>query len=384
MKQPRVETARRFATAARLIVLLTISVSAALAQGAESTATLIKAIHGPDQNVRVSAFNQLGDLAKHDPAIWTTLMGALSDDDLSVRSFAADQFSKASDSDAPMLVPKLRALLKDKNSRIRLAAVQALQFMGPKAKAATPDIALMLKDSEPDTREQAADALGAIGPAAKGAVGDLDAALKDPDHGLRQEAAFAIARIDPHDRAAIPALLEGLGPASVDEQRAIESLALMGVDSQDALPTLEHLLTVGRNPGQSPDESSVDDGVRIEVAKMLGKVGGIEAVPSLADALMHDNVVDVRSAALQSLRDLGDDGAGAIPAFIQAMRDSDLVIRQGAVDALVKLGPRATPALTAALKNQDLYIREGAVEALSRINPLPDGAVRAGRDRLQR
>jgi HEAT repeat protein len=376
MNQQRAETARGF-VAALLMFLLAISILAAPAQGSEATAKLIKAIHGPDQNARVSAFNELGDLAKHDPAIWTTLVGALSDDDLSVRSFAADQFSKASDTDAPILVPKLRALLKNKNSRIRLAAVQALQFMGPRAKDATADLAMMLKDSEADTRWQAADALGAIGPAAKGAVGDLEAALKDSDHGLRQEAAFALARIDPRDRAAIPALLEGLGPASVDEQRAIESLTAMGVYSRDALPTLEHLLTVGRNPGQSPDESTVDDSVRIEVAKMIGKVGGIEAVPSLSDALMHDNVVEVRSAALQSLRDLGDDGAGAIPAFIQALRDSDLLIRQGAVDALVKLGTHATPALIAALQNKDLYIREGAVETLSRTNPLPDDAVRA-------
>lgn len=335
------------------------------------------AAHNGDAHVRAGAVFALGDMAKHDPQAWPILLAELADGDAIVRIDAVAQFAKAPPSDAATLVPKLRALLRDKSPDTRMAALQAIQNLGPKAKDATPDIALMLADSEQDIRWQAAGALGAIGPSARDALGNLHAGLNASDHGLRQQAAFAIARIDPNDRAAVPALIEGLGPDSVDVGAALQSIAAMGPDAQASLPALAHLLTVGRRPSGASDEITSDDAVRKEVAKMIGKVGGANAVSALSNALTHDNFVEVRAAAVASLEALGDESAPAIPVLVETLHDEDRDIRDTAADTLGKLGKLATPALIAALKSKDLYTREGAVAALAKIHPLPDDAVHA-------
>ncbi len=343
-------------------------------------ADLTAEVRGTDANARVGALWVLGDMGKHNSAVWPILLEALSSDDGAVRGVAANQFSNASDADARMLVPKLRERLKDKRPEIRLAGVEALSGLGPRAKDATPDIAAMLHDSPRDNRSMAIEALRSIGPPAASAAGELANVLKDPDPELREDAAFALLTIDPHNRAAIPIMIEVLNrPDGMNSGGATAALETMGPEANEALPDLAHLLTVGRNPNETPDESTPADTTRFYIAKMIGKVGGKNSVPALSEALMHDPVDEVRKAALASIENLGADET-AIPALIEAMRDRDDMIRYDAKNTLAKLGNAAVPALIAALKNKDFYIRDGAVDTLSGINrlhPLPDDAVRA-------
>ena len=58
----------------------------------------------------------------------------------------------------------------------------------------------------------------------------------------------------------------------------------------------------------------------------------------------------------------------AIPALIEALRDSDVKVRQNVVEALGRIGTdEAVPALIDALRNGDAVIRRNVVEALGSI-----------------
>jgi len=335
------------------------------------------AIHSPDEKVQRGALNVLGSLATWDSGVSKILTQALRDTDLRIRGDAADQFFHASQADADLLVPQLVGWLNDKNPDTRMAALQALGNLGPKAKGAITEIAAMLEHSDTDIRTEAIGVLGRIGPPAKIAETKIESCLNSENRFVRQEAAFSLARIDSGDAAAVPVLIEALGPDSIDQGQAIDCIRAMGPVAREALPALEHLLASGRHPEVSPNDSTVEDGIRIKVAGMIGQVGGSNAVPALSDALLHDPRSEVRIAALESLRKLDGQEAARIPALIAALCEKDQGIREGATDALAKLGTAATPALIGALKNPDLYIRDGAVQTLAKIDPLSEGAVNA-------
>jgi HEAT repeat protein len=69
------------------------------------------------------------------------------------------------------------------------------------------------------------------------------------------------------------------------------------------------------------------------------------------------------------------DPSRLIPALIEALKDADGRVREGASEALRGIGPAAIPALIEALKDAEADVRAGASWALGGIGPAASGAV---------
>jgi HEAT repeat protein len=104
---------------------------------------------------------------------------------------------------------------------------------------------------------------------------------------------------------------------------------------------------------------------RLTAVLALGEAGR-EAVPALPElaAVLKDPQVLVRRAAAQTLAGLGTDAAPAVPALARALRDSDALVRQLAGQALSEIGELAVPPLLDALKESDWVVRATAIFAL--------------------
>ncbi|MFH1830342.1 MAG: HEAT repeat domain-containing protein [Pseudomonadota bacterium] len=91
---------------------------------------------------------------------------------------------------------------------------------------------------------------------------------------------------------------------------------------------------------------------------------GPAAVPALIEMLKDPNWL-VRSAAAFALGEIGPGAKAAFPALIATLKDKEVDRR--AVQALVQIGPAAVPALFAALKDKD--VRSFAASVLANIYP---------------
>jgi HEAT repeat protein len=96
------------------------------------------------------------------------------------------------------------------------------------------------------------------------------------------------------------------------------------------------------------------------------------------------------------LGSIGSEATSAVPALIEALKDSDANVRQSAASALGNIGSdakAAIPALTQAQNNDsDISVRKSATSALANINsfsnpslikdvPAPTGRVRGAAGR---
>jgi HEAT repeat protein len=190
-------------------------------------------------------------------------------------------------------------------------------------------------------------------------------------------------------------LIRGLSlPSVVARVRSARELGKLGLLAKDAFPAL---LNATNDPEQNVREAAVH---------ALGTFGSA-AVPALMDLLQHPdkyvrrNAVwtlsklgplaksalfplcqslqdpDPRTAsgAAQALGNLGELGAPAIPALIEAMRGTNVVLCRLAAKALSQIGKPAIPMLLTQLKHHDPFVRGEAAVALGWIGPDAEPAV---------
>jgi HEAT repeat protein len=114
---------------------------------------------------------------------------------------------------------------------------------------------------------------------------------------------------------------------------------------------------------------------RIAAAEELGHIGQIKkslaepAVPALIDAL-RDSDTGVRKAAAEALGKVDPDVKVAVPALTNALKDKASPVRQSAASALGQIGPDAkdaVPALRELQKDSDRAVSRAAGMAIQRI-----------------
>jgi RNA polymerase sigma factor (sigma-70 family) len=266
------------------------------------------------------------------------------------------------------LVPLLRPLLRDKVRFVRRAAIQALDTLGPLAKDVVGDLEdaaakdaiipnrvtarvalihvagasdervralgafLELQDSQAATpayegaAAYAASELVRLGPKAKAAAPQLFAALKHSDAGVRIDAATALAAVGAHSKEAVAVVIEllkdhartGVG------RSAAAALGEFGPAAKPAIPALCEAL-------------NGEGGGWWVAADALGRIGGEEVVPILADALTSTDA-DIRLVAMQRLGDLGPLAKPAVEALQNAnLNDPRPTNRKAAAEALQKI-----------------------------------------------
>lgn len=226
---------------------------------------LVTALDDLETEVRVNAALALGSIPENTPSPARTaaldrLLFALRDGDLEVRQAAARSIT-------PRTYP---------DAGTRLAE-------------------MLTSDTNPNAREYAAHALGLNFPPAPETTPALIQGLSDPDAAVRKAAAEALVAqrnipTDPKTRLQFFCARQDWGALGSAGKAALECL----------LPRLRDL---------RPE-------IRLEVARLLGKIRAPEAVHDLCIAL-SDSSQEVRKAAARALAEIGD--PKAIPALKSAI-----------------------------------------------------------------
>jgi HEAT repeat protein len=350
-----------------------------------------------DGEIRLTAVAYLSHLDADAAPALPELTEALQDGYRNVRLHAALAVWRAT-GEAERVLPVLRSALQDSVPANRWGAGRCLEELGPAAAPAVDDLVAVLKGPDPYSRGIAARALGAVGPAAAPAVPALTEALKDPKAG--KDAAGALGAIGPSAREALPALQELLanGPG---ELRPAVALACWQIDgrAEAVLPALRDALkdkmpetreraaeALGRlgpaGRAAVPDLLAAMQGqvLRFPLTAALAlwridRAAGKQSVPMLVQVLRtpeHDQLatslerldhtpgifdgtlgelqkfleyMDVRTAAADALGAIGPDAREAVPALLEARKDSRRTVRQAAVRALRRIDPQTLAAV---------------------------------------
>jgi HEAT repeat protein len=230
-------------------------------------------------------------------------------------------------------VELLAAALQDEETAVRLVAVQAVAKVGGPHAARL--LAGVLSDPNAEVRTAAVEALGRCGCAE--AVAPLTRVLGDPAPELRGRAAELLGRLGETGAlsALAGALLDEEGAVREAAFTAIQALAPGGIDAETTaaiFPALESACGKG-NP-----ES------RLTAQEILKRLG---------------------HAPCHSANELGGHQLAAVMALAGAIQAPNRDLRQGAAEALGRLGDlRGIASLTKALGDRDEWVRRAALYAL--------------------
>jgi HEAT repeat protein len=187
----------------------------------------------------------------------------------------------------------------------------------------------------------------------KGALASADPAVETK----------AFAALKEGGKTAVPVLTELLVAKGADAKvrwKAADLLGQVGADASEAIPALLAAL------------KDSDPHVRAVVAKSLGGVVPKESCGEAVEALAAMLKDGSEPAAARAISRFGANGAAALPALLEAMKDPDSTVRWEAGRAVGKIGAAAksaVPALVEQMKDEVSLVREHAAEALGDIGP---------------
>jgi len=155
--------------------------------------------------------------------------------------------------------------------------------------------------------------------------------------------------------AALESMFDSLanapGISSRDANEAISFLTSVAVAIDSPY---DRIARCGQRPDDPPEEGSTDERLAAAVA------------------LLKSENRDDRVRACANIAAIGEGAASAVPALIQALRDSDAVVRAYAARTLGQVGPAAKAAaepLEDAFKDPDRYVRREALRAFVILEP---------------
>ncbi len=324
--------------------------------GPDAIPALTLAIDDENRQVRVSALDALGQMARgrrnhaaQVPEIWQILIRAFKDEHEDVRVQATFGFYR----DETAAVPLLRSALKDTDPKVRLGAAKALRQIGPDAKDACGDLVLALKDPDKDVRDQAITSLIDIDPTRKEVLPILIERLADPDRQVREKAVEQLARMKSNAEDAVPALAHLL---ATEETPALPSGApniypafgiiqtLGAIGTANAALVLGQVLTGEIVPKMESFQRP--PGSVIALGPLFPPVGapqhplGPIGAPTDRRLKPQTPQADLRRTAALSIWRLGANGVAALPALERALTgDKDSSVRAPAGQAIGVLEP---------------------------------------------
>ena len=285
-----------------------------------------------------------------------SLMRELGDENAYVRRTAAEALGRAAP-DGKEAIGLLIQALDDGDAGVRSNAAAALDRFGEAAASAAPALIKALEDESVATRRIAATALASVKPDDPGAAATaLIKAARVEGAGIRPVVLQSLFKLGPD---AVPAMAEALlDPTLTERVRVIIIFALkeMGRDSHAAAPALVKVLKL-----DSPF-------LRQQTLEALANYGD-DTVGYLAEALTDDDMgFRGRRMVAAALTPVGRKIDVAVPALIEALQDSDSLVRQYAVAALGNANSQAAArAVIAVLRDEDVDVRRQAAESLSQM-----------------
>lgn len=265
------------------------------------------------------------------------------------------------------LIDKLRTADVGERSQI----IAALKDRGP---AAVPRLTAALDISDPLVCSAAAEALGRLGEAAYPALPALIRRLDDSRRALPPQSymLYPSPIFSPSPTLLSPqAYSQRPIPTPPDNPRNLIKLYALG-----AIGQIGNSARATATPPILPLLQDSDPWVRLHAAWALTQLGSEVPVLPVYIAALQDPDLEVREAAAKVLgreNALSQKllGAEATPAtaveLVKVLSDRSDLVRLGAIDALLVLGPDAVPALSAALQHPEPLARLSAAETLGRI-----------------
>jgi len=234
----------------------------------------------------------------------------MSHDDPLVRRTSAEILGNL---DEPRAQDTLVEALNDPDNEVKVASLQSLARAG--AASAMLEVASHLDDPNTDVRAQAVETLSTLTKYPGGLRAYLGPMLKDEDGFVRSRAAVGLLRLGPHNKA----------------RDLLRSMAVLGEQ---------------------------DD--RIHAIRAMAEWGDLEAFTLIENELNDRHAPSpVRRAAAIAL---GSCDSAATATLLNTLSDSDLAVREGAVQGLAHLGPQTMDGVLTKLA--DPKSEDGALQVL--------------------
>ncbi|MCO6042714.1 HEAT repeat domain-containing protein [Aeoliella sp. ICT_H6.2] len=287
---------------------------------------------------------------------------ALDDDDVIARREAAKALGELGRG-ANESATALGSAIQDDDRYVRRFAARALVNIGPEV--AAPQFVESLHHDDPLVRQDAVYAFAQLSMAASVSAPALIESLHDEDEHVRRFAAQALGQLGSQASAAVTDLIGLLNDDSKQVRRAAaNSLGAIGSDANAAVSTLSESLR------------DQDPYLRRIAIEALRNISPDAAVPAFIEALQdEDVVVKERAAAALATNDVV--AASTALALIDFLQHTDRDIRDAATSALVKIGPEAVPPLVSRLDDEKRDYRAAAATALGALGPTAKSAIPA-------
>jgi len=193
-------------------------------------------------------------------------------------------------------------------------------------------------------------------------IDELMVDLKSKDLQTQQSAIEGLGRM--RDGKSVDELIRFVFTRAEDWKLKIKAILLLG-EIDDPL-IADRLVTVFNNPFINETCPAIRRNTALALGKEFNK--GSRAVESLIDAL-DDSDILVREAAIQSLGKIGD--SKAVPFLIPELDNRSFAIKFSAIKALENIGDaRAKPFIKRIADTEhDPYLKEAALSALKNFRP---------------
>jgi HEAT repeat protein len=260
----------------------------------------------------------------------------------------------------------IRDNIRSRDTMLSTTSLWALAKLHPEdqqfRRDATERLIARLKDRDDFVRAAASRALAELPPAPEVTAPIWDKALRDADETTVRYALDALVQLGP---GGVPALVDALRFKKL-RIYVVPTLGRIGPDAAAATPALAALIF------------DKDDRVSHEAVLALARIGprAKEAVPLLIEAIEHGDFSDDPSLAY-ALGKIGPDAAVAVPFLCDLMKNRDQHVAVASAWAIVQIsGPssdvaaKTLPVLTTGLSSNRSEIRQGAAEALGRLGRL--------------
>jgi HEAT repeat protein/uncharacterized RDD family membrane protein YckC len=265
-------------------------------------------------------------------------------------------------------VPAVGALVEALGNTSRQIRTGACEALGRIGKPAVPALIVALQSSEPRVRLRACKALALVGPAATSAMDALKEVERDTNENIRKAASEAVAQVGGASEPLPPIHSVTASPEGLNPMRSVggRPTLVLGAPAVGEAPPERAPAAVR----ETTDLESSDPSVRLKAVKLLAgstMAPGSKVAPLIR--ALDDSSAQVRKAAAASLVAIGEP---AVNGLTEALKDGSRNTRGWSAVALGKIGRSArgaVPALVEALKDSDSQVRKACMAALAAIQP---------------
>ena len=350
-------------------------------------AALLRMVSDSDWIAREGAALALGHIEIAEQSVATALLKALGDNVVSVREAAAASLGKVGAGKKEVLVTLLQVLKKDIDERVRQRAIIALGQIGGEEEV-VPALLQALEDVSIRVKGVAINACGQIATENVEVAFALLKKTHDVNEGIRIAAITALGKSRVKNEEIVSMLLEmleedngrlryaaatALKKLKIEGEEVISVLLKALSDTSKSLKQEVALFALRQMKTRTPPAGE-------SVVHILRNTSSIEYLQKSVENYNRDICKTFVLRALGLIAQLRTDDDEVATILLQAVKDTDLEIKEQAVIALGQIqSGRAeiVSAILAALRDEDMRVREVAAAAVKEVEVEKESVVEA-------